>query len=368
MSHYDMVELNKLYNCTSSIAFLLGCSFVNETACELTRCSRSQASWESVTFTPGGPHSGHTNLGISGASFSGNTTDNVTASFSGNYNENGTDFFMHFSTATGGEGDRAKLETRRMTPRRNCTVQCLQFYYYHSGNESDQLNIWMREFDDDNDPEGTRRLMGQITGPPADYWQLLHVPLNATKMFQVEFEGQKGEGNSSGGISVDDINLSETECPHETWQIRNVEQLIASGTLLFSPRYYSRDGYGYQSVVYFSPMYIFTSIRLVSGENDDQLEWPCPWRQITTLMLDQNPDIQQRMSWQWSFTTDPTSYYRRGPMCEPPPGDRSTYHTYHNYCQLFHNVPFCDRPPHGLGTNVESLRDMPLMVTCSSSL
>ncbi|KAJ8388859.1 hypothetical protein AAFF_G00126150 [Aldrovandia affinis] len=287
MSHYDMVELNKLYNCTSSIAFLLGCSFVNETACELTRCSRSQASWESVTFNPGGPPSGHTNLGIS----------------------EGTDFFMHFSTATGGEGDRAQLETKRMTPRRNCTVQCLQFYYYHSGNESDQLNIWMREFDDDNDPNGTRRLMGQITGPAADYWQLLHVPLNATKIFQVEFEGQKGEGNSSGGFSVDDINLSETECPHQTFQIRNVEQLIASTTSLYSPRYYSRDGYGYQMWANLKPNHTEVFVRLVSGENDDRLQWPCPWRQITIAIMDQNPDIQQRMSRQMSYTTDPKSHH-----------------------------------------------------------
>ena len=76
----------------------------------------------------------------------------------------GHGFFMHFSTITGEEWDSARLTTRRMTPGRTCQVQCLQFYYYYSGNETDQLNIWMREFDSEEDTEGTIRLMGQITG------------------------------------------------------------------------------------------------------------------------------------------------------------------------------------------------------------
>ena len=71
---------------------------------------------------------------------------------------------MYASTASGKEGDSAQLETHRMFPQRGCHVQCLQFYYYHSGNESDHLNIWIREFEDEHDHMGTRRLMGQITG------------------------------------------------------------------------------------------------------------------------------------------------------------------------------------------------------------
>lgn len=321
MSHYDVVELNGLYNCTSSVALLERCSFENGT-CEMSRCSRSELTWSSETFTSAGPHSGHTSLGVSAGptstpsnEFSTSAPDNSTGPTSSPSNEtstsapnNSTDIFMHFSTANGEEGDRAKMETRKLTLRRNCAVQCLQFYYYHSGNESDQLNIWIREFDNEFD-KGNLRLMWQITGPPADYWQLQHVPLNATKTFLVEFEGRKGEGSSIGGFSIDDINLSETECPHQTWQIRNVEQLSAADTFLHSPRYFSTDGYGYQIVAYLRPEYTGVFVRLVSGENDDRLQWPCSWHQITIVMLDQNPDIQQRMSKQLSFTTDPTSPY-----------------------------------------------------------
>ena len=73
-------------------------------------------------------------------------------------------YFMHVNTASGEEGDSAWLETHRMSLNREHHVQCLQFYYYHSGKMSDHLNIWIREFQDKLDLKGTLRLMGQITG------------------------------------------------------------------------------------------------------------------------------------------------------------------------------------------------------------
>ncbi|KAK6326643.1 hypothetical protein J4Q44_G00022880 [Coregonus suidteri] len=66
------------------------------------------------------------------------------------YNCNGG-FFMHYSTATGKEGDRATMESVRKTPRRQ--FQCLQFFYYYSGGDQDLLNIWIREYDDDDNPK-----------------------------------------------------------------------------------------------------------------------------------------------------------------------------------------------------------------------
>ncbi|XP_046876846.1 meprin A subunit beta-like [Hypomesus transpacificus] len=221
----------------------------------------------------------------------------------------GTGLFMYSSTASGQEGDSAWLESRRMTPSRLCNVQCLQFYYYHSGNQADQLNIWIREYQDESDSRGTLRLMGQITGPASNYWQLHHVPLNATRSFQVEFEVRIGAGSSTGGLAIDDINLSETECPHLTWQIRNLENRLTtskSGTFLYSPRLYSSEGYGYQIVVVLFTSYFGAYVRLVSGQYDDQLQWPCPWRQVTFQALDQNPQIQLQMSERLSLTTDPT--------------------------------------------------------------
>ena len=59
-------------------------------------------------------------------------------------------------------GDKGIFKTRRMTPHRD--FQCLEFFQYHSGHDTDQLNIWIREFQSEYDTVGASRLIGQITG------------------------------------------------------------------------------------------------------------------------------------------------------------------------------------------------------------
>ncbi|MEQ2273321.1 hypothetical protein XENORESO_002587 [Xenotaenia resolanae] len=167
--------------------------------------------------------------------------------------------------ASGQEGQSARLETQILHPTRRCNVQCLRFYYFHTGNEADKLNIWVREFDE-QDTEGTLHLMEQITGPPTSHWKLQHVSLNATKNFQVVFEVRKGAGSSTGGFSVDDINLSETECPHVTLQIDEIEKMLstsASGTRIYSPRQYSKEGYAYRVSAILSKTHVGMYVQLV---------------------------------------------------------------------------------------------------------
>ncbi len=132
------------------------------------------------------------------------------------------------------------------------------------------------------------------------------MPLNANKTFQVVFEARKGAGNSSGGFSLDDINISETECPH-TWQLRDSEKVLnKSGPhSMYSPLFYSSEGYRFQASLSVYTDSFSISVRPVSGVYDGQLQWPCPWRQITLQMLDQNPHIQKQMSLEQSFTTEP---------------------------------------------------------------
>ncbi|XP_041797517.1 meprin A subunit beta-like [Chelmon rostratus] len=293
MSPSDVRELNLLYKCNSTIAFKMYCGFTNGTMCHMTRCSQSGTRWEMVTNALGGPTSDHTSLPSS------------------NDDDGGEDigFFMHASTASGKEGDSARLETHRMSPKRECHVQCLQFYYYHSGSESDQLNIWLREFDHELDPTGKVRLVGQITGRKTSHWQLEHVSLDATKDFQVEFEVRKGAGSSMGGFSIDDINLSEIECPHVTMQVNDFENVLetsSSGTIISSPRHYSRGGYAYSVGIVLYRRYFGVFVQLLSGDYDDILEWPCPQRQVTFQVVDQNPHIQLQMSKQRSVTSDLT--------------------------------------------------------------
>ncbi|RXN05464.1 meprin A subunit beta-like protein [Labeo rohita] len=143
MSEYDVIELNKLYKCSSSISFLDHCSFDDESLCQMSVCSAADYGWKRVTSVSGISVTDHTYLGKE---------------------QNGTTFFMHFSTEGRNEGDAARVESKTMTPKRDCKVQCLQFYYYHSGHESDQLNIWIREYQNKEDNRGTLTLMDQITG------------------------------------------------------------------------------------------------------------------------------------------------------------------------------------------------------------
>ncbi|KAM3614486.1 uncharacterized protein V6R79_015146 [Siganus canaliculatus] len=291
VSPRDVLELNLLYECNSSVAFKMYCGFSNKSMCHMSRCSQRGRGWEMVTRAVGGPSSDHTTLHSDSDSHHGHDDS----------------FFMHVSTASGEEGDTAQLETPRMHSKRDCETKCLQFYYFHSGHESDQLNIWVRDFKSERDSKGARRLIGQITGPRTSHWKLHHVSLRTSQHFQVEFEVRKGSGKSSGGISIDDINLSETECPHVMIQIDDFEKLLNTskyGTTIYSPRQYSSGGYAYGVGVILRRPYVGLFVQLMSGKYDKELQWPVPNRQVTFQMVDQQPQIQMQMSKQRSITSD----------------------------------------------------------------
>ncbi|XP_070407237.1 meprin A subunit beta isoform X2 [Nothobranchius furzeri] len=311
LSPGDAIELNLLYNCSSTVAFMFYCGFSNGTMCEM---NQSGSGWEVVTQVSGGPTTDHTSLP------------------SGN-GEHGQEegYFIHVNTS-GQEEDPGVLMTQIMRPKRECKVQCLQFYYYYTGNESDSLNIGIREFEDEQNTTGTFRLMGHITGRPTSYWKVHHVSLNATKNFQVVFEIKKAE-NSSGGFSIDDINLSETECPHVIMQIDEFENVLntsKSGERLYSPRLYSKDGYAYRLAVVLNKTYVGMFVQLVSGVNDDQLEWPCVHRQMTFQLLDQTPNMQQQMSQRWTFTTEQNDEDANDTLIWNHPNETGTTFLYNN--------------------------------------
>ncbi|XP_069813759.1 meprin A subunit beta-like [Dendropsophus ebraccatus] len=285
-SDYDLSKLNRLYNCATSITFLDTCDFEYNNICGMIQGTGDSDDWHHVLQAPNGPSNDHSNMG--------------------DCKDSG--HFMHFNTQTLNAGDMALLESRLYYPKRG--FQCLEFFYYHNGHESDQLNIWVREYTEDF-PNGTLNFITTVHGQPADYWQLYHVSLSMNNKFRIVFEGVKGNGSSNGGISVDDINVSEAKCPHHIWHIRNfTNQLNSENTSLFSPRFYSNDGYAFQvqlkanssgEKLYDLGIYF----HLISGENDDGLQWPCSLRQAAMTLMDQHPDIRKRMSNLRSITTDP---------------------------------------------------------------
>ncbi|KAM5158210.1 meprin A subunit beta-like [Mantella aurantiaca] len=282
LSANDVLKLKRLYNCSSSLTFLDTCNFESDDICAMLQNSDDSSDWQRVTLAPGGPNSDHT------------------------YMESGKGYFMHFSTSTGNSGNEAVLESRLFYPVRG--YQCLEFFYYNSGNKSDQLNIWIKQYTTDS-PNGTLIFVDSIYGNPADFWQLHYSSLNATEKFRFVFQGIKGNENSSGGFSIDDINLSETHCPQNIWHIRNFTQV--THPFIFSPPFYSKDGYAFQIGLYSystqdSPFNFATYLYLISGANDNTLQWPCLWRQVTVEFLDQNADAQQRVTNMKSITTDQT--------------------------------------------------------------
>ncbi|KAK2883566.1 hypothetical protein Q8A67_017203 [Cirrhinus molitorella] len=289
-SDSDLLKLNRLYNCTTASTFLDSCHFEEPNICGMIQGAGIKAKWIRVQRVEGGPQTDYTYLGRC----------------------QGLGFFMHFSTAGGTQYDKAYLESRLFYPKR-CS-QCLQFYYYKSEGAKDQLNIWVREYTAEN-PKGALRFIQKISGEVQGSWELYHVMLDVSEYkFRVVFQGVKGTGVSKGGLSLDDINLSETQCPQHTWHIRNFTSLLAktpAGSEIYSPRFLSPDGYSFQFNLYIngkrdSPDRMAIYLHLTSGPYDDKLKWPCPWRQASMELMDQNPDIQHRMNNIMMITTDPS--------------------------------------------------------------
>ncbi|KAJ1191522.1 hypothetical protein NDU88_000838 [Pleurodeles waltl] len=296
-SDADLQKLNRLYNCTSSLSFMDQCSFEYDNVCGMVQSSEDKADWLRVLQVPAGPNTDHTIIG------------NCIAS----------GYFMHFSTSTGNPGDNAMLESRLLYPKRG--FQCLEFFYYNNGHEGDQLKIWVKEYTSAH-PNGSLAHVTTVKGDIMGSWQLFHISLNVSNKFRVVYEGVKGSGTSSGGFSIDDINLSETVCPHHIWNIKNFTHELNTRPAgvngrIYSPRFYSKYGYAFQIGLYFngtesSPFNLGIYLHLVSGANDESLQWPCPWKQVTMTLLDQNPDIRSRMSNLRGVTTDPTEKHDNG--------------------------------------------------------
>lgn len=138
--------------------------------------------------------------------------------------------------------------------------------------------------------------------------------LDVKTKFRVVFQGTKeASGPSTGGLSLDDINLSENTCPEFIWRVKNFSQVMestAANTSIFSPPFTSKEGYTFQMELYPSgkagyPGELSAYAHLVSREGDTGQTWPCPWKQMTMTLMDQHPHIQKRMSNQRSVTTDP---------------------------------------------------------------
>ncbi|XP_051781598.1 meprin A subunit alpha-like [Erpetoichthys calabaricus] len=285
-SNMDIIRLNRMYNCSSSLTLLDHCAFESINICGMIQSSKDDEDWVHIKSISG--MDDHTLLGQC----------------------RDAGYFMYFNTKEGKEDQSAVLESRILYPRRD--LQCLQFFYKMTGNVNDKLVIWIKK----DDGSGNVRTLVKVhtfKGDQDSSWKIAHVPFQATSKFRYLFQGVKGNpAQSNGGIYIDDINLVETRCPSGVWQIKNFTGFLLtspSGEYIQSPQFNSPEGYSYGIQVIPNSSYKgYTGIffHLFSGVDDGALEWPVVNRQASITVLDQDPDIRLRMSSSKSFTTSVT--------------------------------------------------------------
>ncbi|KAF5929790.1 hypothetical protein HPG69_002515 [Diceros bicornis minor] len=321
-SAIDLERLNRMYNCTTTHTLLDHCAFEKTNICGMIQGTRDDADWV---------HEDSTQPGQVDHTLVGQCT--------------GAGYFMHLSTSSGSAEEAALLESRILYPKRN--QQCLQFFYKMSGSPSDRLVVWVRR---DDSTGNVRKLVKVKTfqGDSDQNWKIAHVTLSEEKKFRYLFQGTKGDPqNSNGGIYLDDITLTETACPTGVWTVRNFSQVLQNtvkGDSLLSPRFYNSEGYGFGLTLYphgaissSSSGYTGLAFHLCSGENDAILEWPAENRQVIMTILDQEPDVRNRMSSSMVFTTSTSqtsSAINNSVIWDRP----STVGSYYDDCDCFRSI------------------------------
>ncbi|XP_066478326.1 meprin A subunit alpha-like [Tiliqua scincoides] len=288
-SRIDLQRLNRMYNCGSSLTLLDQCSFESINICGMVQNAKDDFDWQHTL----------------------STVEDKDHTLIGRCAEMG--YFMHLDTTAGHSGESAILESRILYPRRK--EKCLQFFFQFNGSLRDELIIWIKN----DDGTGNIRKMTKlqtIYANEAQQWKLANIPFDSQTKFRYVFHGIRADpSNSTGGIDIDDISLTETRCPTNVWQIRNFTSFFNStskGDYISSPLFYNSEGYCFVLRLYphgpssSTSDYLRIGFSLCSSLNDGALEWPAGNRQVTFTIVDQDPDITQRMSSSRSFTTDPT--------------------------------------------------------------
>ncbi|XP_072134800.1 meprin A subunit alpha-like [Mobula birostris] len=289
-SAVDLLRLNRMYKCNATLTLLDQCAFEVLNICGMIQGKQDVTDWVHVKSSPGSED--HT--------INGKCRD--------------AGYFMYLDTKNGNAGRSAVLESRILYPRKD--EQCLQFFYKMTGSPMDKLVIWMKM----DDGTGTIRKLVKIHTLQADgshSWNIAHVTLHATAKFRYVFQGIIGNpSDSSGGIFLDDVTLTETKCPYSVWHVRDFTKKIQNNdrSAINSPCFESPEGYRYG--LYLRPLSYYENhtgifFHLCSSENDDMLEWPVGNRQAIITVMDQYPDVKLRMSATRSFTTN-GSYFIPG--------------------------------------------------------
>ncbi|CAN0268704.1 meprin A subunit alpha [Lampetra fluviatilis] len=290
-SGYDLLKLNRLYGCTSTTTLLDQCDFEEMNICGMIQDQQDTGDW--VHMWSGGPNGNDHTVG-------GKCP--------------GKGRFMFVDTSVGEAGSSALLESRIHYPRRSS--QCLQFSFKMSGSDKDVLAIWVKL----DDGAGAVRKMvkiGTVQASQLNQWEMAHFVLPAAVKFRYVFQAVRGASNASaaGGILLDDVSLSERNCPTGVMRIPDAVNLMETsvpGTMIYSPAFVSPEGYGFAIVVYphelssSNASHLGVRFQLLSRPDDDVLEWPAANRQAVITIVDQNSDVRLCMSNVRTFLSDDT--------------------------------------------------------------
>uniref|UniRef100_A0A8C4QLU7 Metalloendopeptidase n=1 Tax=Eptatretus burgeri TaxID=7764 RepID=A0A8C4QLU7_EPTBU len=156
MSDNDMVKLNHLYNCTSSLDLLDQCTFETPSICGMIQQTVNDQQW----------------IHVFGGTIQGDHAFTRTDQNFGHY--------MFLNTSLGREGHVAILESRCFHPKRK--QQCLEFFFKMTGSPQDQLAIWMIMYEEDYAEQKTensfRQLFTTISDHPQSKTIIFYSPIN----------------------------------------------------------------------------------------------------------------------------------------------------------------------------------------------
>uniref|UniRef100_UPI00358F10D0 meprin A subunit beta-like isoform X2 n=1 Tax=Myxine glutinosa TaxID=7769 RepID=UPI00358F10D0 len=280
ISELDRVQLNRMYNCTSSLALLDRCTFDDLAICGMVQIAADDADWHWVPGTP----------------------EDL---FFSEVDDGGP--FLLFNNTAASPGDVAVIETRVLRPQR--AQQCLQIYYQHRGGPDDQLHIAISN----SSNSSQFKVVSSIPATNTNRWTLTQVSLSESSPFRLALRAVAGVSAETGGWAVDDLTLTEVSCFPHIWPIPDFTTILdetPAGSPIYSPRFNSTEGYSFQLSMYpnitsQNGQRIYLVVHLTSGDQDEELQWPCPWKQITASVMDQHSDVRLRMSSTGSITTDP---------------------------------------------------------------
>ena len=190
--------------------------------------------------------------------------------------------FLLFNSTAASPGDLAVIETRVLRPQKD--QQCLQIYYQHRGSPDDQLQIAVSH------PSNSSqfKVVSNIPATNINQWTLTQVPLSESSPFRLALRAVAGVSAEAGGWAVDDLTLMEVSCFAHIWHIPNFTSILdktPAGSAIYSQRFKSTEGYSFQLSMYPNGMQqnsesIGLFVHLTSGDQDEDLQWPCPWKQV----------------------------------------------------------------------------------------